>query len=89
MLARFCAGSRPFLSDRVHASQSFDAFLTESQPRMNVPLSPELGTLPIDARRVPLGASQIITPPVSRKRMREAGVELHDLAGWLARTLGR
>ena len=43
VLARFGGGSRPFLNDRVHASQSFEAFLTEAQPRTSVPPSPTLG----------------------------------------------
>lgn len=89
VLARFGGGSKPFLSDRVHASQSFEAFLTEPQPRVNVPAPPELGTLPIDARRLTSDASQIITPPLSRKRMREGEADFHDVSGHLARMLGR
>jgi hypothetical protein len=54
-----------------------------------VPPSPALGTLPIDVRRVTPGASQIVTPPLSRKRMREGAVDYHDVSGRLARMLGR
>jgi phospholipase C len=89
VLARFGGGSQPFLSDRVHASHSFDAFLAEAEPRLNVPPPDAPGTLPIDVRRVTPGASQIITPPLSRKRMREGPVDYHDLSGRLARMLGR
>ena len=37
VLARFLGGDKPFLSDRVHASQTLNAFLSENQARMNVP----------------------------------------------------
>jgi len=40
LLARFCGAERPFLSDRVHASHTFESFLTETKPRLNVPASP-------------------------------------------------
>ena len=89
VLARFGGGSRPFLNDRVHASHSFEAFLTEAQPRMSVPASPTLGSLPIEARLVPPGGSQIITPPLSRKQMREGEADYHEISGRLARMLGR
>ena len=88
VLARFAADERPFLGDRVQASYSFDAFLTEAQPRMDVPTAPTVGELPITERRV-LGRSAIVTPPPSRKRMREGSVDYHDLTGRLARMLGR
>jgi hypothetical protein len=88
VLARF-GGGEPFLSDRVRASHSFEAFLSETQPRMDVPPSPAIADLPIDPRRVVPGASAIITPPLSRKRMREGPVEFHELSGRLARMLGR
>jgi phospholipase C len=89
VLARFCGGSQPFLSDRVHASQSFEAFLTEPSPRMDVPPPGELGDLPIDVRRILPGASQIVTPPLSRKRMCNGDADFHEVSGWLARMLGR
>ena len=80
---------RPFLNDRVHASQSFEAFLTEAQPRTSVPPSPTLGNLPIDVRLVPPDGSQIVTPPLSRKQMREGEADFHEISGRLARMLGR
>jgi len=89
VLARFGGGSQPFLSDRVHVSHSFDAFLAEAEPRLDVPAPPALGTLPTTARRLTPGASQIITPPLSRQRMREGPVDYHDISGRLARMLGR
>jgi hypothetical protein len=89
VLARFLGGDKPFVSDRVHASQTFDAFLTEAQPRMDVPASPTLGVLPIDVRRLAPGASRIITEPLFRKTMPEGPVDYHDLTGRLARMLGR
>jgi hypothetical protein len=89
VLARFLGGDKPFVSDRVHASQTFDAFLTEAQPRMDVPASPTLGVLPIDVRRLAPGASRIITEPLFRKTMPEGPVDYQDLTGRLARMLGR
>jgi phospholipase C len=89
VLARFAGGAKPFLNDRVGASQSFDAFLTEPQARRDIPATPVLGDLPITARALVPGASQIVTPPLSRKRMREGPVDYHDISGRLARMLGR
>jgi hypothetical protein len=56
---------------------------------MDVTDPPVLDELSIDVRRVISGASQIITPPLFRKRMREEHVDFHDLSGRLARMLGR
>jgi phospholipase C len=39
VLARFWGGEKPFLSDRVNASHSFDAFLTEAAPRVDMTTS--------------------------------------------------
>jgi len=89
VLARFWTGEQPFLSDRVHASLSFDAFLTESAPRMNVPASPTLPSLPPDARRLASTTSSIVTKPLSRQEMREGPVDYHELMGRWARQLGR
>jgi phospholipase C len=89
VLARFMGEEKPFLSDRVTASHSFEAFLTEAQPRTNVPPSPSLPPLPIDVRRTVPGASQIETEPLSRKEMREGSVDFHRLTGRWARQLGR
>jgi len=86
MIARFCGQDRPFLSDRVNASRSFDAFLSEATPRMNVPDSPTLPDLP-DGPQKPGPA--IVTPPMSRKQMRSGNVDYHALTGMLARQLGR
>jgi hypothetical protein len=89
VLARFAGDDKPFLSDRVHASQTFESFLTAPQPRMDVPPSPTLADLPVEVPRLAPGASAIDTPYLSRKRMREGPVESHDLLGHLARMLGR
>lgn len=89
ILARFCGERKPFLSDRVHASQSFEAYLTEAQPRMGVSQSPQIAELPIDVRRMMSETSQIVTPPLTRRRMREEQVDFHDISGRLARMLGR
>lgn len=88
ILARFCGETKPFLSDRVHASQSFESYLTEAQPR-DVGSPPELEDLPGEARRLVSAASRITTAPLTRKRMREEHVDYHELSGRLARMLGR
>jgi len=81
---------KPFMSDGVNASQTFNSFLTEPQARMNVPDPQPLNTnLRGDSRRLAPGASAIITPPLSRKAMREGPVDYHALSGRLARMLGR
>ncbi|MGH8544305.1 MAG: alkaline phosphatase family protein [Gammaproteobacteria bacterium] len=88
ILARFCGQSRPFLSDRVHASRTFDSYLTETAPRL-VDLSklPELPPLPPDE---PIRRSGVIvTEPVFNRQMRAGNVESHELMGMLARMLGR
>src|SRR5262249_47573286 len=72
ILARFCP-TRPFLSDRVIASHSFNAFLSVKAPRQ-VPLPPALKPLP-PTTAVP----RIDTPPISRKQMRAGNVDYHDL----------
>lgn len=90
VLARFLGADKPFMSDRVNASQTFNSFLTEPQARMNVPDPQPLNTnLRGDSRRLAPGASAIITPPLSRKAMREGPVDYHALSGRLARMLGR
>ena len=92
VLARFLGAEKPFLSDRVSASNSFDAFVTEAEPRMpaSLPRMPTLADLPPDARkRAPSPTSQIITKPLSRKEMREGPVDYHELSGRWARQLGR
>ncbi len=90
VLARFCGADKPFLSDRVHASHSFDAFLSESSPRMDVPPPPNLPSLPIGVRRaMGRGGSKILTQPLSRQTMRNGPVDYHELSGRWARQLGR
>ena len=87
ILARFCPTARPFLSDRVQASNSLNAFLTEVAPRMaQVPRSPgitppTLGT----AER----AGKMTTQPISQAQMADGDLDYHDLTGMLARMLGR
>jgi phospholipase C len=83
VLARFCP-ARPFLSDRVHAAQSFDAFLSATTPRLQVPAPPALKPLPTATAA---GTSRIVTPPISRKQIREGEVDFHDLTGMVARVL--
>jgi phospholipase C len=89
VLATFAGNDKPFFSDRVNASYSFNGYLTAEQPRMDVPASPALGQLPIDVRRPASGASAIVTPTLSRKEMRTGPIDYHVLSGRLARMLGR
>ena len=89
VLARFLGAEKPFLSDRVSASHSFDAFLTETRPRLDVPAPPTLKNLPPEERSAPSRNSRIITKPLSRRDMRQGPVDYHELTGRLARQLGR
>jgi phospholipase C len=89
VLARFWGGEKPFLSDRVDASHSFEAFLTEATPRMDVPPSPSLPSLPVGVRRASSRTTQIVTRPLSRQEMRKGAVDFHELMGRWARQLGR
>jgi phospholipase C len=90
VLARFMGTNKPFLSDRVHAAHSFNGFLTEAAPRMNVPpFTGSLDALPLEVRSAPSGTTQIVTPPLSRAAMRAGPVDWHDLTGRWARQLGR
>jgi len=85
ILARFCGRQKPFLSDRVNASLTFDPYLTQVEPRLReIPASP---TLPSPRRRRPQGHT-IVTGPVSRKALRN-DADFHELTGMLARMLGR
>jgi phospholipase C len=88
VLACFFDG-KPFLSDRVSASNSFDAFLTESVPRVVPPFKTELDDLDEKERKRLAENSAIITRPLSRAAMRAGPVDYHDLTGRLARQLGR
>jgi phospholipase C len=89
VVARFGGGAKPFISHRVHASQSFNAFLPEAAPRMDVPPPKPLKPLPAKVQSLAKGVSAIVTNPLSRKAMREGQVDYHDLTGWWARQLGR
>lgn len=90
VLARFLGSEKPFLSDRVGASHSFDAFLTEPVPRTVPKFDDELlPGLPIGVRSAPSRTTRIVTKPLSRKEMREGLVDYHELSGRWARQLGR
>jgi hypothetical protein len=62
---------------------------------MNTGEPPSLIPFPEDAQLTNFtrlrvsSASEIITPPLSRKQMREGNVDYHDISGRLARMLGR
>jgi phospholipase C len=86
ILARFCGETKPFVSDRVNASRTFEAYLSELSPRMNVPASPSLSALPF--RAPPKKRRAIETAPISRRILNE-GVDFHELSGMVARMLGR
>jgi len=87
ILARFCGAERPFLSDRVHASRTFESFLKEKKPRLNVPSPPALPS--VFAPERPNGGRGTVTKALSRKALAKGDVDLHDLMGMLARLLGR
>jgi phospholipase C len=89
VLARFCGDSRPFLTDRVHASRSFNAYLSAKEPRLDVPASPAMEPLPIGTQSRKFPGSAIDTEPMSSKKMRQGNVDAHELLGMLARMLGR
>ncbi|MBN8491201.1 MAG: hypothetical protein J0M00_07225, partial [Burkholderiales bacterium] len=86
LLARFVGPQAPFLSDRVAASRSFDAFLSAAQPRLDVPPAPAITTVQRGMRKA---GRRIPTAPMSRAAMRRGNVDYHDLTGFLARELGR
>jgi hypothetical protein len=87
ILARFCPDSKPFLSDRVNASQTFDAYLSESSARMNVPPPPPLAKLPPGASPTPASPSRITTAPITRQKILTEGAEFAELTGMYARLL--
>ncbi len=89
VLARFMGEGKPFMSDRVHAAQSFDAFLSEAAPRDVPDFTGSLDPLPIGVRRAPSPTTRIVTPPLSRAAMRAGPVDFHDVTGRWARQLGR
>jgi phospholipase C len=86
LLARFVGPDAPFLSDRVAASRSFEAFLAAPQPRLEVPPAPAIQPVQRGMRKI---GRSIVTAPMSRAAMRRGNVDYHDLTGWLARQLGR
>ena len=89
ILARFCGESRPFLSDRVDASHSFEPFLTQSEPRLDeVPSSPSIPPIFSPGRRSDR-IRTIITKPVTKKELDEGTADFHEITGMLARILGR
>lgn len=87
VLARFCGASKPFLSDRVSLSHTFDGFLTEQAPRQDIPLPSALAQLPPED--VQRRGRVIATSPVFNRQMRAGNVDSHDLMGMVARMLGR
>ena len=87
VLARFCGKDSAFLSDRVAASQSFEAFLSLAAPRLSgLPPRPTLPPLPQAAARLD---RVLVTAPVSRQALKTGQADFHELGGLLARTLGR
>ncbi len=93
VLARFAGDARPFMSDRVEASRSFNEVLTEAAPRMNVPdfVFPMPAPVPDPAKKriAPSRTTRIVTPPITRRQLDEGRVDYHSLTGWWARQLGR
>jgi hypothetical protein len=91
VIARFLGDDKPFLSDRVSHSHSFDAYLSEPAPRMDVPVPAEPVELLNDGSVAvpPSPTTRVVTPPLSRKAMREGPVDFHQLSGRWARQLGR
>ena len=85
-IARFLGPEAFFLSDRVAASRSFDAFLNQAEPRMDVGGAPPVTTV---QKGMKIKDRAIATQPVSRASMRRGNVDYHDLTGRLARMLGR
>lgn len=87
ILARFCGDERPFLTDRVNASQSFDAFLSLADPRLDVVPSPDLPYVFVPKN--PLSGRAIIGNAVPGAMLAQGEAETQDLFGILARLLGR
>ncbi len=87
MLATFLGKGQAFLSERVADSHSFEAFLTGAEPRFP-PVPGVLQQLP-SARTESVRGTNIVTPILIRRRMREEGVDFHDLSSFVARLIGR
>ena len=91
ILARFCGDSRPFLSDRVAAANTFEDFVTATSPRPVIP-GPVFQNLPdneLPSNPPPKARSKIVTPILTREQMKAQATDYHDLSGRLARLLGR
>ena len=87
VLARFCGKDSVFLSDRVAASHSFEAFLSAATPRLTgLPPRPALPPLPQPAARLDRA---LVPAPVNRQALLDGRADFHELGGMLARTLGR
>jgi hypothetical protein len=71
------------VSDRVHSSRSFDAYLNSEEPRMHI-RSPDLELLNEHMHRP---VDPIVTPAVFRKQMEQGNVDYHDLTGMMARII--
>ena len=89
ILARFCPVGPPFLSDRVAASPSFNAFLSASAPRLVAAPAAAVQARAASASRTPGLTSKPVLQPMSRASVRAHGADFHDLTGMLARMLGR
>jgi phospholipase C len=91
VLARFIDGERPFLSERVAGSLTFEEFLTAPQARADIPLPDRPQEIPIEDDVAPATTgTEIVTPLFSVSRLRDHEVDYHDMSGWMARTiLGR
>ena len=92
ILATFCGDMKPFLSERVAASHSFESFVTAASPRMDVGTPPEIESLPDDGTRRVLPGAEAQTRrdrPLYRKEMREGQVDFHDIMLRVAHMLGR
>jgi phospholipase C len=87
VLARFCSKDSAFLSDRVTASHSLEAFLSAAEPRLTgLPPRPALAPLAQPVARLDRA---LVTAPVSRQALLTGQADFHELGGLLARTLGR
>ena len=79
ILARFCPTERPFLSDRVNASNSLNAFLSETAPRLaQVPPPPGI---PVPTRGAAERVGKLTTQPISQAQMADGDLDYHDLTG--------
>lgn len=90
LLVRFFNEEQPFLSDRVEASHSFEPYLTASEPRMNIPKSPDIPVPNNNRRSISEVRGTFFSKPITRKDMRGNATDYHQLSGYVARqVLGR